>query len=382
MGKIKVLFYLDSFMIGGMHRQMLYLVNNIDKSNFEPIVCVTGFHGGLKESFIATGCKLHDLKWKGGFDIKIPIRLRSFLKQENPKIIFICEPQNLIYYRLSRIFYNKRIIQIGSFRAMTFWLGHMSWRHKIIDDILSKLLYKTSEKVVVNSEVLKKHYSSIVNMSNKKNIEVIYNGSDFDFESKIDPYNFRKEIGFSEEEVLIIMIARLDPWKDFYTLFESVKILIEDGQKFKILLIGGGKLQEDLKRRIIKFNLEKIVFLMGEKLNVVDYINVADIIVHSTFGEGFSNSIMEAMAMAKPVIATDVGGNPELIGTSGQAGLLIPEKSPDLFAKAISELINKPDLRAEMGEKAKERIHNLCNINEYVKTYESFFSSSLKKKGH
>jgi len=377
--KIKIVFFIDSFMIGGMHRQILYLVKNINKDLFEPIVITTGSHGGLKDCFIETKCKLYDLSWKGGFDLKISYRLGNVLKLEKPQLIFISEPQNLIYYRLSKLFYSRRIIQVGSFRAMTFWLGHLSWKHKIIDDLLVKLLYFTSDEIVVNSQALKKHYSSILRISNKKNIQVIYNGSDFDFESKINPHNLRKKLGFSSQEILIVMVARLDPWKDFDTLFESAKILLKEKQSFKIILVGDGELKEDLKIKIKILNIENNVLLLGEKTNVVDYINIADVVVLSTFGEGFSNSILEAMALAKPVIATNVGGNPELLGLSGESGILISSKSPVLFAVEIRKLIENPKLRFEIGQCAKEKIYNLCNIKDYVNSYEFLFQNSVNK---
>lgn len=373
MSKIKIVFYIDSFMIGGMHRQVLYLVKDINKSIFEPIVCVTGFHGGLKDSFIDTECKLHDLKWKGGFDIKISARLGRFLKKEEPQLIFICEPQNLIYYRLSKIFYSSKITQIGSFRALTFWLGHVSWKHKIIDNLLAKWLYKTSDRIVVNSEALKKHYSKIINVSSNSPIEVIYNGSDFNFGISKERERIRREIDINDTDCLIIMVARLDPWKDFYTLIRASEIVVNANPKAKFLFLGSGGLRNELDLFVVNKKLTNNVFFLGEKKDIYNYINASDICVLSTHGEGFSNSILEYMALAKPVIATDVGGNSEVLGTTKDCGFLIPPNSPELFANSIEKLMNNKLLMKSMSESGKARIHNLCSIKKYIASYEEFF---------
>mgnify|MGYP001793563556 CR=1 FL=1 len=85
------------------------------------------------------------------------------------------------------------------------------------------------------------------------------------------------------------------------------------------------------------------------------------------------------MAFGKPVIATDIGGNPEVIGSSGESGLLVPAESPDLFADAILELVRNESLRIDIGKSARERIHVLCNIEKFISTYEDLFIGSLNK---
>ena len=379
MDKIKIVFYIDSFMIGGMHRQVLYLVKNINKNKFEPIVITTGEDGGLKEKYIETGCKLYSLGWKGGFDIKIAFRLRNILRKEKVDVVFISEPQNLAYYRLAKLFYKKRIVQIGSFRAMTFWLGHLSYLHKVIDVILSKFLYLTSSEIVVNSTALQKHYSSIINVKPNKQIKVINNGSDFEFESSIESTVLREELGVYKDEIVIVMVARLDPWKDFDTLLKAAKILMDTGAIFKILILGDGILKKNLLVQIDEFGLKDYVFLLGEKKNVVDYVDVSDIVVLSTHGEGFSNSILEGMSRGKPIVATNVGGNAELIGETGECGVLVPPKSPVFFADVLLELIIETNKRNLLGRNAKKRIYDMCNIKKYTKLYEVLFEEVIKK---
>ena len=378
--RIKIFFFIDSFHIGGMHRQILYLVKHLNKEIFEPILCTQIPVGGLRGEFEQIGCKLFDLKWKRKLDLTTIFRLVKILDSENPDIIFITEAQTLFYYRLARIFWHKRIIQIGSFRALTFWKGHLKKHYKPIDNFFSKWLYDTSEHIVVNSDAMRYHYSSILTLNPTKLIKTIYNGSDFEFEVTKVPTTIREELNISHDDIVIIMVARLDPWKDFTTLFEAAKLVCEADNRAKFLIVGTGILKTELKQLIVQMELTDNVLLIGEKKDIYNYLNAADISVLSTNGEGFSNTILESMALGKPIIATKVGGNPELIGSNSKSGLLVPPKSSQLFADAILTLMRDEVLRHEMGQSAKQRIHQLCSINKYISSYENLFLQCMNNK--
>ena len=122
------------------------------------------------------------------------------------------------------------------------------------------------------------------------------------------------------------------------------------------------------------------VLLVGEKQNIYDFINASDISVLSTHGEGFSNALMESMALGKPVIATDVGGNASVIGVSGESGFLVPPNSPQSFAETIESLIDDYPRRLEIGRKSQERINNICSLSKYVFSYERLFLNAVNRR--
>lgn len=377
--RIKVFFFIDSLMIGGMHRQVLNLVKHLNKDVFEPIMCTSSPKGGLREEFEQTGCKLIDLNWKRKIDPPIINRLIKILKIEEPDIIYITEAQNLIYYQISKIFWHKKVVQIGSFRALTFWLGHKNKLFQLIDIYLSRWLYSSSDYVIANSNAIKDHYSNIININPQNTIKVIYNGSDLNFPVSRSASEIRMELNISLKKIVIIMVARLDPWKDFKTFLEAAKIVVKTDKTVNFLIVGDGELRDTIEKMILQMNLKVNVFLLGEKKDVYNYINAADISVLSTNGEGFSNSLLESMALGKPVIATNVGGNSETLGIANESGILIPPKSPELFAEAIFNLIRNEDVRKNIGHAAKDRIQQLCNLEKYISSYEQLFKRSLEK---
>jgi len=374
--RIKVFFYIDSFRIGGMHRQVLYLVKHMNKEIFEPIMCTSNSDGGLLGEYEKVGCKLIDLGWKRTIDFAYEIKLVKILYSVKPDIVFISEAQNLFYFRIAKFFWFKKIIQIGSFRAMTFWKGHLNKFYHIIDTLFSKWLYLSSDCVVVNSYAMKNHYSSILKIKPNNPIKVIYNGSDFDFAVTKSSETIRNEINIAVDEFVIIMIARLDPWKDFVTLFEAAKIVIAVDKKAKFVIVGDGELRYSLEQMIEEMDLKNNIQLLYEKKDIFNYLNSTDISVLSTNGEGFSNSILESMAMGKPIIATNVGGNSELLGAN-EFGILVDPKSSIMLADAIIELIKDENKRKDLGKNARERIFELCNIEKLIHSYEELFIERL-----
>ena len=377
--RTKLFIFIDSLRIGGMHRQMLYLAKHLDKKTFEVLVCTQHLTGGLLSEFEQSGCKLFDLRWKRRFDLSTMYRLVKVLDFESPDIVFITAPQNLFYYRLARLFWSKNIVQIGSFRAMFFWMGHLKKYYQPLDSFFTRWLLRSSDAVVVNSIAMKDHYSCFVKRNNESPICVIYNGSDFDFPITRSVSAIRHELNLSTTDFVIIMVARLDPWKDFGTLLDAARIVVDTDARAKFILVGDGELKKFLEQIISQMKLQNNVFLTGEKKDVYNYINAAEISVLSTNGEGFSNALMESMALCKPVVATDVGGNGEVLGDSG---LLVPPKSPRMFAEAILGLMGNDAMRRAMGISAQERVLQLCSVEKYISSYEELFLKNIGKSYH
>lgn len=375
--QIKVVFFIDSFRIGGMHKQVLYLAKHLDRSKFHITVCVQSDLGGLASDFLNCGVNIVSLKWSKRLQLSVFKHLIAFLKKERPDILFITAPQNLIYYQIARLFYRSRTIQIGSFRAMNFWMGHLGILYKPIDMLLSVWMIFTSRVIVVNSLAMENRYSNYLLFLSKRKFRVIYNGSDFNFPITKSPAILRQELKITSSDIIITMIARLDPWKDFDTLLEAAILVLNKHEHVKFLLIGDGELRSYIETKILHYGIQEKVIILGEKKDIYNYINVCDISVLSTNGEGFSNSILESMAFAKPVVATKVGGNIELLE---EYGLLVPKKSPGQMAKKLESLILSEELRLSIGLKCRNKIKQLCDLDNYTKSYERLFAESFNRK--
>ena len=369
-------------MIGGMHRQTLYLAKYLDKNKFDIIVLTQNTNeGGLRNEFYNSGCKMIDLgrnsipSKKKSFNPFISYKLYKIFKREKTDVIYLNAAPNLIYFKIANFFLNKKISLVGSFRALTFWKGHLNKSYKWLDILFAQLLYSSSKYTIVNTSALNKHYSRILKIS--KPLITINNGSDFSYEISINSNNIRNNLKINNDECFILMSARLDPWKDFKTLINAAKIVIKKTKLVKFVIMGDGPLKDYVKKLIYSSNLENNVLMIGEKTDAINYVNACDISVLCSFGEGFSNTILESMYLKKPVIASDVGGNIDLIGNTKKFGYLFPKSSHKELAKKILFLKDNPKLRIDIGESANKKILKMCNIKSYISNYEKIFINAI-----
>lgn len=379
---IKILFFIDSLMLGGMHRQVLYLVNNLDRARFDSVVCTHNSpNGGLRDEFHESGARIYDLERRKKIDPRLVFNLRKILRLEKPDIIFLTEPQNFFYFRLATLFSRHRAIQVGSFRALGFWQGHKRKYYRPVDDLLSKWMIRTSAKVVAVSSSVKDYFLQLAPGSSEK-FCVIYNASDFQFRLSSSPSAVRVKHQISPDVPIVLHIAHYDPWKDFDTLLRAAKEVLKVKGNVVFLLAGEGPLRREIGGKIRKMGLTASVKLIGLQKPIYDYINAADLTVLSTHGEGFSNAILESMALGKPVVATDVGGNPELLGADGKCGFLTEPRDYLQFASRIVQLLDDPKLRSNMGREAAHRVRGLCGLKDYLDRYANLFTGvSMHHRG-
>jgi glycosyltransferase involved in cell wall biosynthesis len=317
------------------------------------------------------------LNWKFTGDLSPVYRLIKVLYKESPDIVFITEAVNFLYYRIAKFFYFNNIVHVGSFRALTFWKGHLNKYYNYIDIILSKWFYNFSDIIVVNSMAMKLNYEKILKIKKSNPIKVIYNASDFNFTFKPNSQILKDKLGI-DSHFVITQVARLDPWKDFETLISAIEILKFKGFSLKLLLVGGGVLKENIQKILIDKKLTNDIILTGETNNAHQFINISDICVLSSNGEGFSNSILEYMYHSKAVVASDVGGNVELIGNN-KYGRLFKKGSVDDLCIKLEELLDNSELRNYLGVLCNKHIRDLCDINKYINGYEELFKNEMLK---
>ena len=130
---------------------------------------------------------------------------------------------------------------------------------------------------------------------------------------------------------------------------------------------------EAIQKRIIQLGIQEQVLLMGERLDIPDLLQISDIAVSASHEEGLSNSILEAMTMGLPVVATKVGGSIETLSDE-ITGLLVEPRQPLMLARALCKLVDEPGLRFALGRAAKIEVNTEYCINSTVTKYEEVYS--------
>jgi glycosyltransferase involved in cell wall biosynthesis len=198
-----------------------------------------------------------------------------------------------------------------------------------------------------------------------------------------EPNSIRKEIfGDKINDLFIIgMVAAFEVRKDYKTLIDAAIALISSQDKLRFILVGGGAGLNEIKSAVPSSLLNKIVFL-GQRSNVESFINIFDVGVLLTnakvHGEGISNSILEYMALGKPVIASRGGGTNEVI-IENETGLLIdPNKKEQLIEKI--DLLMKNKNRESIGQRGKNLVWEKFNLKTMVNNYTHVYRTLLTQK--
>ena len=188
-----------------------------------------------------------------------------------------------------------------------------------------------------------------------KPVAIIPNGIDTTrFLRPIARLNWRRREGFSESDILIVSLARLDEQKDPRTLIKAFAAIAARNSHCRLLLAGVGRLENAVKQWAVESGFGDRIHLLGVRTDVEDLLCASDIFAISSLWEGSPLSVMEAMAAGLPVVATEVGGIPELV-TSGVTGLLVEPGASDALAESLGRLADDAELRKSMSQAARAR---------------------------
>jgi glycosyltransferase involved in cell wall biosynthesis len=186
----------------------------------------------------------------------------------------------------------------------------------------------------------------------------------------------RRELGLGDDDVAAILVAVLRPEKRADRFVDAVSRAHSFDPRVRGLVVGGGPQLDEIRARAGAAGSGVIV--LGERTDVPDLIAAADIVCVTSDVEGLPMSVLEAMALARPIVATDVGGLREVI-LPGQTGSLVPATDTAAFTDEILDLASDPVRRAALGEEAFRRFHEQYTVERMVDGYVALFSDLLER---
>ena len=176
----------------------------------------------------------------------------------------------------------------------------------------------------------------------------------------------KTELGLVESDPLVLCISNLNPQKRIDVLLDAFFIVSRNHPRARCIILGSGPLESVLQGKAVELALGDKVMFKGHVSDVRSYLDVADLFVLSSDKEGLPLSLGEAMAYGIPCIATNVGGNKEIV-LHGQTGILVKPGSPEEFAAAIEYLLAHPEERSRMGVNARRRVQEHFNIEDSMR---------------
>jgi sugar transferase (PEP-CTERM/EpsH1 system associated) len=189
----------------------------------------------------------------------------------------------------------------------------------------------------------------------------------------------RLALGIGVEGFVVGTVARLDPVKDQIGMIQAFKEVASDPRAL-LVIAGDGPARPELERAISTLGLEERVRLLGERNDVPQVLAALDVFVLGSVGEGISNTILEAMATGLPVIATRVGGNPELV-VDEATGLLVEPRRPDRLGAMMRRYLENPELGTRHGRAARERATSQFSLDRMVGAYGDLYVRLVRARG-
>lgn len=229
-----------------------------------------------------------------------------------------------------------------------FTEGREMWKRQLLA-LAERVAAKVTRKIICVSEH-DRELALKFRVGRPEQIVMVHNGVDPKPLLNADGAVVQQEFGLEEGPVLT-MVGRLAPPKDPLTVLEAT--LLTD-TAFKLLFIGGGVQYDAVQEFISENRLQRKVILTGEREDIPEILAVSDLFILSSRWEGLPRSIIEAMMAGLPVVATSVGGVPELV-EDGVTGFLVPREDPEALAEAIRKLLADEDLRQRMGQAGREK---------------------------
>jgi glycosyltransferase involved in cell wall biosynthesis len=186
----------------------------------------------------------------------------------------------------------------------------------------------------------------------------------------------RQSLGARPDRPLFVCAARLEEQKGHAVLIDALAALREDGAEFVAALAGAGSLRESLEHRVRETGLDGHVRFLGALDDVGPLLAAADVVVVPSLWEGLPLTLLEAMARARPVIASAVGGIPEVV-EDGVSGVLIPPGRPDALAIALGQVRRHPHDAESLGAAAAARIRADFTWSRVVERFEAVYDEVL-----
>ncbi len=355
---IKLFLAIRSLDIGGAERQFIELVKHIDKSKFEVFVC--SMYGGVQEKLVECipNIKYYNLHKKGRYDFFTFYKNYSkLLKEMQPDLIysFLGEMNLFSFWCKPK---NTKII--WGFRASNMDLSQYDKVSLILFSLQKKLSTRV-DKIITNSNAsIEFHKNSGFAMNRSV---VIANGIDpqrFKRDEK-KREEFRKKYNLNERDIAIGIVARIDYMKGYLIFTKAAKMLLDTYVNIHIFSVGSGDKKIKQECEAILQDTKRFYWL-GNQKNVEDFYSGFDISSSSSFGEGFSNSIAEAMSCECACVVTDVGDSAIIVGEFGV--VVKPNSVEDLF-NGLEKMIS--DDFATKGQLSRQRVVKNFSIEKMVK---------------
>ncbi len=365
-----IAFFSPELVSGGTQRHLLEVLRLIDRARFTPLVISAKGTGPLGAVVRAADVELVELR------LGPSMASRDFLRcvREATDVLRARQVGLVQYFE-----WRAGLIAIAAARRAG-GCRLVAARRSVpkehgVQRLLAELVVRVADRVVVNAEMLRPGGRA------GTRTDVIPSGVDTDrFRPGQDRVAAKARLGLAPSTAVVGTVGRLEPRKGTDTLLAALASLRAERPDVALVVVGEGPLRADLAARAEQLGVASVVRWLGDRTDVDEVLAALDVFVLPSRTEGMSNALLEAMAMGLPVVATAVGGTPEVI-TDGQSGHLVGADDPASMAAAVDRVLVDPTGGARLGRAARTVVEERYGARSMVRRLEAVYAAVAGDRG-
>lgn len=366
-GKTKVLHLAHEMGVGGTQQVIRQLISSLDTNRYEcRVACLDGMVGMIGEELQNNGIGFHVFNRQPGFDRQLIREIKSVLVSESIDIVHCHQYTPYTYGVLAAMFTDVKVVFTEHGR---FYPDSYSWKRRL----LNPMLQRRTDSIVAISAATADALAEYEWFS-RGAIDVIYNGTDVQPSRDSDA---REALGIAPGTLVFGTIARFDPIKNLTMMIEGFRAVHEQMPDTMLLMVGDGDEREELEATVEKAGLQDNVVFTGYQSDTARYMSVIDVYLLTSYSEGTSMTLLEAMATCKPPIVTAVGGNVEIVEHQ-KNGLVIESGDTNALAKHMAELVTDEQQRSRLGAAARQEYEARFSVSSMTEHYQSVYQRCIK----
>lgn len=344
---------------------ILYLMNHAGKGGSEKYVHSMAYYansqkdsiffvyneaGPLVKHMVGLSSDICQLQMNSPLDFKAARSLSLYCAQNNIDLVHTQFARENYIAVLSKMLYGNK--------AKIVHTCHINTPNNFLWRIMNKFFMNKNYRIIavcnsVKELLIKNNYPA-------EKIQLVHNGVPYRQDFVQEPSDSTK--------TRFISLMRMSSEKGVHFLLESAKKLAAMGANFSLMIAGDGPLYNEALNFVNSNNLSDIISLPGHRDDVPLLLANADCYINASSSEALSFAILEAMESGLSIIATDVGGNPDIVNERTCCGILVPYGDTEKLADAMLYMVQNPSESKSMGENAREAIKNVFNIDNSIKT--------------
>jgi len=367
--KIKILEMIDKTFLGGGQINLLSLARSLDKRKFDVSVCSQA-GGPLVDKIRENNIKHFPVCFRKRLDRKIVREIVSILKNNHFDILHTHGGIAGLYGRWAA---HKCAVPI--IVHTLHGIHYLHYRNiilKYVYMLLERFFSRFTDAVIFVSDSDRKTAERLGLVPLNKMV-VVKNGIDFsEFKTEVTAAMEKEDVGLGISRPVVGTVARLHRQKGIPYFLKSAQKICKAFTEAKIVIVGSGPLQKRLKRMAQNLSLEDSISFLGEREDGPQLISLFDVFVLPSLWEGLPYVLMEAAALAKPVVATDIDGVRELVKNM-ETGILVPPGDPESLASAVIYLLQNKEVALKFGENFRKEISSRYTLSRMADETENLY---------